>query len=847
VSLIINGQIIADHTIVDRFDDIPAAYITEIKKMWVTVPGESHSQAYRDGLALLASLYPAYAAVADDGGVEEYTDKHLRINRATWGDYSNSSGWIHTYGEEDWFTNSTAIERTKAGITYCNTHNLTIAAMGFGWCSDMTFGTPSATTDPVYGVHWYGSSVNGPDGDRCWGLDNADSSLTGNSVNMDTYLNATQQYIDYCTANGYPTKVFFTTGPVDATYWWYGEAGYQGHIKHEYIRDYVSADATRILFDYADILCYNDDGSTNTLTWNGHTYPAITATNLGEANTGHIGSAGAIRLAKAMWWMLARIAGWDGGTISIPVTSIIISGSGGDTTIATDKGTLQLNAAITPDNATNKTVTWSVTNGTGQATINSSGLVTALVNGTVTALATANDGSGVYGTLVITITNQVILVTGITVAGARGATLISVLGGTLQLSASITPTNATNQAVTWSVTNGTGQATINSTGLVTAVANGTVTARATANDGSGIYATLVITISNQIIPVMGITLTGAGGVTTIITDNGTLQLSAAITPTNASNQAVTWSVTDGTGQATINSTGLVTAVANGTVTARATANDGSGVYGTLMITISTQIIPVTEITVMCVGGATSITTDNGTLQLSTTVLPANATNKAVTWSISSGTDKAFISSAGLVTATDNGTITARAIANDGSGVFGTLLIVISNQVIPVTAIKVIGADRASLITTVGGSLQLSATIIPVSATNQAVTWSITNGTGQASIDATGLVTAISSGIVIARALANDGSGVTATTVITIKRNIDDFLIANVDHDELKFRMDENYFDCKISIYDLHGNIIATKLVDSNLCVFNVASIGPGLYIAVLSNSMIHKVAKVIIP
>ena len=28
---------------------------------------------------------------------------------------------------------------------------------------------------------------------------------------------------------------------------------------------------------------------------------------------GHISDAGTIRLAKAMWWMLARIAGWDGG------------------------------------------------------------------------------------------------------------------------------------------------------------------------------------------------------------------------------------------------------------------------------------------------------------------------------------------------------------------------------------------------------------------------------------------------------------------------------------------------------------------------------------------------------
>ncbi len=52
------------------------------------------------------------------------------------------------------------------------------------------------------------------------------------------------------------------------------------------------------------------------------------------------------------------------------------------------------------------------------------------------------------------------------------------------------------------------------------------TARATANDGSGIYGTLVITISSQVIPVTGITVTGAGGSSIITTDNGTLQLTA---------------------------------------------------------------------------------------------------------------------------------------------------------------------------------------------------------------------------------------------------------------------------------------------------------------------------------
>ncbi len=91
---------------------------------------------------------------------------------------------------------------------------------------------------------------------------------------------------------------------------------------------------------------------------------------------------------------------------SIRVTGIIVSGANGVKTISTARGTLQLTAAVTPSNATNKSVTWSIQNGTGQASVNSSGLVTAISNGTVTARATANDGSGIYGTLILTISNQ---------------------------------------------------------------------------------------------------------------------------------------------------------------------------------------------------------------------------------------------------------------------------------------------------------------------------------------------------------------------------------------------------------------------------------------------------------
>ena len=65
---------------------------------------------------------------------------------------------------------------------------------------------PSSTADPIYGCHWYGYSINSPRRRRCWGLDDADNAITGNSVNLDTYLTATQEYIDYCISNGYPNE-----------------------------------------------------------------------------------------------------------------------------------------------------------------------------------------------------------------------------------------------------------------------------------------------------------------------------------------------------------------------------------------------------------------------------------------------------------------------------------------------------------------------------------------------------------------------------------------------------------------------------------------------------------------
>ena len=312
ISIVLQGQIIADHNVVDEYENIPNQYIEKVKEMWFVLGGESHSRAYRRGLESLEALDATFQVNATEAGnPEAYTDMHLRVSSAMWGDYDTPTGWEYWIGEEDWWTSQDAIDQVKTGLSYCSAISNPISVIGFGWCWDASWGAASSGTDPVTGNHWYGELVNSPGGVQQWGLSADDFDATGNSLCMDSYLTATQEYISYCESNYIPTQVIFTTGPVDNP-GFSNEAMYQQHLKWEYIREYVRSDANRILFDYADILCYDDDGSMTASSWNGNEFPVITPTNLGDETIGHIGEAGTIRIAKAVWWMLARIAGWDG-------------------------------------------------------------------------------------------------------------------------------------------------------------------------------------------------------------------------------------------------------------------------------------------------------------------------------------------------------------------------------------------------------------------------------------------------------------------------------------------------------------------------------------------------------
>jgi uncharacterized protein (TIGR02145 family) len=117
-----------------------------------------------------------------------------------------------------------------------------------------------------------------------------------------------------------------------------------------------------------------------------------------------------------------------------------------------------------------------------------------------------------------------------------------------------------------------------------------------------------------------ITVSSFGNTTAISMDNGTLQMTASILPVNATVQEVNWIVLEGTGRATINNSGLLTAKVNGTVTVKATTKDGTLLTGSMIITLSNQISSLADFSVIKegdfptngdIGGAWSTWTDNG--------------------------------------------------------------------------------------------------------------------------------------------------------------------------------------------------------------------------------------------
>ena len=166
---------------------------------------------------------------------------------------------------------------------------------------------------------------------------------------------------------------------------------------------------------------------------------------------------------------------------------------------------VQMIPVFTPANAADRSVTWSLENGTGTATIDENGLLTPLTAGTVTVYAMT--ASGIEGSCTV---NIVRYAEGITILlnGKEDFSRFGV-GESAEISVRLSPEDTTTKEVEWSVQSNTGSAKLSSNSIwvngVTYVyyrlkgqSAGTVTLTATAKDSKQVVATKELTITDTV-------------------------------------------------------------------------------------------------------------------------------------------------------------------------------------------------------------------------------------------------------------------------------------------------------------------------------------------------------------
>lgn len=190
-------------------------------------------------------------------------------------------------------------------------------------------------------------------------------------------------------------------------------------------------------------------------------------------------------------------SGGGGGSTTVPVTGIVVDAWSVDLEVGQ---TRQLVASVVPSNATNQTINWWSQN-QSVATVSQGGLITAKSEGYSLVTATTDDGGHSYNVHVNVSASS---------SGGGGTTTVPVTGVSLNksstsltvgkteiLTATVTPTNATNKAVTWS-SNNTAVATVDN-GTITAKAKGAATITVRTSDGNK-TATCVVTVTETTTP-----------------------------------------------------------------------------------------------------------------------------------------------------------------------------------------------------------------------------------------------------------------------------------------------------------------------------------------------------------
>ncbi len=334
------------------------------------------------------------------------------------------------------------------------------------------------------------------------------------------------------------------------------------------------------------------------------------------------------------WVSNGALSGTTGQGLRIEAIEIKIVPNVNATSISLNKnsssiaigGTDSLTDSLTPTNATD-TITWLSSN-SNVASVDAFGNVKGLSAGSSTITATTESGPSASCTY--TVTANPIYVTKLKLS--KSTDIIN-LRTADTLTATITPTNATDKNLRW-VSSAPNVATVTN-GIISAVNIGTTTITAFSEDGAKSDSCIV-----TITPI-AVTAVKVNKTTDSIAIGGVDVLSATTTPIYATDTNVQWTSSN-TNIVTVDNNGLITGISKGAALVTAISED-SGKTSSCTVTVRPN--GITDITL---NEPTQSLSVGKKLILTPTITPENATNQTVVWT-TSDPNVATVSSTGVVT------------------------------------------------------------------------------------------------------------------------------------------------------------------------------------------------------
>ena len=433
---------------------------------------------------------------------------------------------------------------------------------------------------------------------------------------------------------------------------------------------------------------------------------------------------------------------------------------------------VQFTATVLPEDASNSTVKWSSSK-PEVAEVTEDGEVKALSVGTAVIKAVAADGSGASDSCRVTV--KLKKAEKVTIDRAEVEIEIA---SVCKLNATVEPEYTADRSVTWESSDSR-VATVDAEGTVTAVSVGTATVTATTNDGTGLFASCAITVIPKRVKSISLDCEE------LTLKRGTSErLTVTVLPEDAGDRSVTWTSSDER-IVTVDTEGVVTAVSAGTATVTATTNDGTDLTASCVVTVTPKLAE--SISLDC----EELTLKRGASErLTATVYPATADDRSVRWT-SSDEDVATVDAEGIVTAVSVGIATVTAATNDGTDLSASCVVTVTPKLA-----ESISLDREELTLERGASECLTATVLPSYADNCSVTWA-SSDEDVATVDAGGIVTAISAGTATVTATTNDGTDLSASCIVTVS---DATAVDNVT-------------DNPIQVYGRNGEIVLEGLTE----------------------------------